>query len=166
MQQYMKPFMRVAVFSDTHGVTSPMVDAVTRCRPDAIIHLGDHDRDTSVLLNRFPEIPLYQVAGNCDFAALAPNTLTVSLGPVQAFLTHGHLYHVNYGRVDSLVYAAQERGCQLALFGHTHIPFHQDIGGVKVVNPGTAGKGRDLTWVLITVYENGGMLVEMKNMDR
>ena len=165
MQQYMKPFMRVAVFSDTHGVTSPMVDAVTRFRPDAIIHLGDHDRDTSVLLSRFPEIPLYQVAGNCDFAALAPNTLTVSLGPVQAFLTHGHLYHVNYGRVDSLVYAAQERGCQLALFGHTHIPFHQDIGGVKVVNPGTAGKGRDLTWALITVYENGGMMVEIKNMD-
>ena len=50
--------MRIAVFSDTHRLTAPMVDAVSRCRPDAIIHLGDHDRDTGVLLKQFPEIPL------------------------------------------------------------------------------------------------------------
>ena len=157
--------MRIAVFSDTHGLTRPMVDAVTRCRPDAMIHLGDHDRDTAVLLRSFPEIPLHNVAGNCDFAALAPNVLTVSLGPVRAFLTHGHLYHVEYNHVDSLVYAAQEAGCQLALFGHTHIPFHEDIGGVKVVNPGTAGKGRSLTWALLTIHENGGIAVEIRDFD-
>ena len=157
--------MKIAVFSDTHGVTDPMVDAVLRSRPDLIFHLGDHDRDTSVLLSRFPEIPLYNVAGNCDYSPLAPNVLTVSLGPVRAFLTHGHLYHVNYGRVDSLVYAAQEAGCQLALFGHTHVPFHEDFGGVKVVNPGSAGKGRRLTWSLLTVYENGGIDVEMKDLE-
>lgn len=157
--------MKVAVFSDTHGLTSPMVDAVQRSRPDAVIHLGDHDRDTDVLLKRFPEIPLYHVAGNCDFAALAPNVLTVPLGPVRAFLTHGHLYHVDYGNVDSLVYAAQEAKCQLALFGHTHIPFHEDIGGVKVVNPGTAGKGRHLTWALLTIFENGGIGVEFRDFE-
>ena len=58
--------MRIAVFSDTHGFTAPMVDAVSRFRPDAVFHLGDHDRDTEVLLRQFPEIPLYNVAGNCD----------------------------------------------------------------------------------------------------
>ena len=157
--------MKIAVFSDTHGVTRPMLDAVSRCRPDAVFHLGDHDRDTVALLKRFPEIPLYNVAGNCDFSSLAPNVLTVSLGPVKAFLTHGHLYHVDYGRVDSLVYAAQEAVCQLALFGHTHIPYHEDVGGVKVVNPGTAGKGRSLTWALLTICENGGIAVAMKDLD-
>ena len=157
--------MKIADFSDTHGVTRPMLDAVSRCRPDAVFHLGDHDRDTVALLKRFPEIPLYNVAGNCDFSSLAPNVLTVCLGPVKAFFTHGHLYHVDYGRVDSLVYAAQEAGCQLALFGHTHIPYHEDVGGVKVVNPGTAGKGRSLTWALLTICENGGIAVEMKDLD-
>ena len=62
-------------------------------------------------------------------------------------------------------YAALEAGCQLALFGHTHTPFHEDIGGVKVVNPGTAGKGRSLTWALLTVYDNGGIGVEMKTLE-
>lgn len=157
--------MKVAVFSDTHGVTGPMVDAVSRCHPDALIHLGDHDRDTAVLLNRFPEILLYSVAGNCDHFPLAPNVLTVSLGPVKAFLTHGHLYNVRYGHVDSLVYAAEETGCQLALFGHTHTPFHQDIGGIKVLNPGTAGKGRDLTWALLTINDSGGIAAEIRDLE-
>ena len=155
--------MKIAVFSDTHGVTAPMLDAVSRFRPDAVVHLGDHDRDTTELLRRFPEIPLYSVAGNCDFAALAPTVLTVSFGPVKAFLTHGHLYRVDFGRLDSLVYAAQEAGCGLALFGHTHTPLHEDVGGVKVVNPGTAGRGRRLTWALLTVFDNGGIAVEMKD---
>ncbi|MCR5089007.1 MAG: YfcE family phosphodiesterase [Oscillospiraceae bacterium] len=158
--------LRIAVFSDTHGVTDPMTAAVRHFQPDVLIHLGDHDRDTGVLLNEFPEIPLYNVAGNCDFAPLAPNVRTVQLGPVKAFLTHGHLYHTDFGRVDSLVYAAQEAGASLALFGHTHIPMHEDIGGVKVVNPGTAGKGREPTWALLEIYGNGGIGVSIKKLER
>ena len=157
--------MRVAVFSDTHSVTSPMVDAVRRCRPDALIHLGDHERDAGVLLREFPEIPLYQVAGNCDFASFAPLTLAVPIGPVRVFLTHGHLYGVDYGNVDRLVYAAKEENAQLALFGHTHIPFHEDIGGVKVLNPGSAGRGRPCTWALLEIFENGGIAAEIRNFE-
>ena len=154
--------MRVAVFSDTHGVTSPMVQAVRNTMPDALVHLGDYERDAEVLLREFPDIPLYHVCGNCDFAAKAPTRLAVQLGPVTAFLTHGHLYHVDYSRVDSLVYAAQEAGAQLALYGHTHSALHRDVGGVKVVNPGTAGKGRNLTWALLEIFENGGITAEIR----
>ena len=156
--------MKIAVFSDTHGVTGPMVKAVKEVKPDALVHLGDYDRDAQALLREFPEIPLYQVCGNCDFVPMAPNTLTVNFGPVKAFLTHGHLYHVNYGRVDSLVYAAQEAGAQLALFGHTHAAFQKDVGGVRVINPGTAGAGRNLTWVLLEVFENGGIAAEFRTL--
>ena len=38
--------MKAAVFSDTHSNTALMLEAVRRCRPDAIIHLGDYERDT------------------------------------------------------------------------------------------------------------------------
>ena len=51
--------MKVAVFSDTHGVTTPMVRAIRQVRPDALVHLGDYERDTAVLLKEFPELPLY-----------------------------------------------------------------------------------------------------------
>lgn len=156
--------MKAAVFSDTHSNTALMVEAVRRCRPDVIIHLGDHDRDTNVLRVEFPEIPLYNVCGNCDLYPAAPDTDIVPLGPVKAFITHGHLYNVEYDRLDSLVYAAQEQGAKLAMYGHTHRPLYEEIGGVKVLNPGTAGKGRKLTWALVEVFDNGGIACEIKEL--
>lgn len=153
--------LKAAVFSDTHTNTARMVEAVRASRPDVVIHLGDHDRDTAVLREQFPEIPLYSVCGNCDFAPAAPEKAVVQLGPVKAFLTHGHLYNVHY-TLDYLVYAAQEAGAKLALFGHTHEAENVEIGGVQVLNPGTAGKGRRLTWAMITVFDNGGIACEIK----
>ena len=147
--------MKVAVFSDTHSNNELMLEAVRRCRPDAAIHLGDHDRDAVELRHEFPELPVYSVCGNCDLMPLAPEKDVVQLGPVKAFITHGHLYNVNYGRVDSLVYAAQEAGAQLAMFGHTHQAYYEQIGGVQVLNPGTAGRGRELTWALVEIFDNG-----------
>ena len=153
--------MKAAVFSDTHHNTEPMLEAVRLCRPDLIILLGDHDRDTLCLEREFPDIPLYRVCGNCDFAPIAPIADIVPIGPVKALICHGHTYNVDWGGVDSLVYAAEERGCQLALYGHTHVPEQRQIGGVTVVNPGTAGKGRRLSWALIEVLPNGGIAVNM-----
>ena len=153
--------MKIAVFSDTHGNTALMLEAVRRCRPDALIHLGDHDRDALELRSEFPEIPLYSVCGNCDAAPLAPARLTVELGPVRAFLTHGHLYNARW-QTDSLVYAAQEQGAQLALFGHTHCALCEQRGGVTLLNPGTAGKGRELSWALVTVFDNGAFHCEIR----
>lgn len=156
--------MKAAVFSDSHGQTVLMEEAVRRSRPDVIIHLGDHDRDAVSLREKFPEIPLYSVCGNCDLMPLAPSRLTVQLGPVKAFLTHGHLYSVKFGSVDSLVYAAMEQDAKIALFGHTHEPYNQQVGSVHVINPGTAGKGRHPSWALITVFDNGGIYCEIKDL--
>ena len=156
--------MNIAVFSDTHTNTGRMVKAVRQYKPDVIIHLGDHDRDAEILRWKFPEIPLYRVCGNCDAAAIAPERDVVQLGPVKAFITHGHLYNVRYGRLDSLVYAAQEAGAQLALFGHTHPAADEEMGGVKLVNPGTAGVGYKLTWAWIQIFDNGGIACEIRNL--
>ena len=67
-------------------------------------------------------------------------------------------------QADWLVYAAQEQGASLALFGHTHRPFYEQVGGVTLVNPGTAGKGGVLTWALVTVFDNGAISCEIKPM--
>jgi len=149
--------MKVAVFSDTHSNNELMLETVRRCRPDAAIHLGDHDRDAV-------ELRVYSVCGNCDLMPLAPEKDVVQLGPVKAFITHGHLYNVNYGRVDSLVYAAQEAGAQLAMFGHTHQAYYEQIGGVQVLNPGTAGRGRELTWALVEIFDNGAFACEIRRL--
>ena len=107
---------------------------------------------------------MYSVCGNCDLAPTSPVSDTVQLGPVKAFITHGHLYNVDYDRVDSLVYTAQEQGCRLAMFGHTHRPLYQEVGGVTVLNPGTAGKGPKLTWALVEIFDNGGIICSIQDL--
>ena len=156
--------IRAAVFSDTHGNSFPMQEAARQAKADVVIHLGDHDRDAQLLRQAFPDRPLYSVCGNCDPAPLAPERLTVELGPVRAFLTHGHLYSVSAYQADRLVYAAEEQGARLALFGHTHRAFHEQVGGVTLLNPGTAGKGSDLTWAMVTIFDNGAISCEIKKI--
>ena len=157
--------MKIAVFSDTHGSTARMLRAAEELRPDALVHLGDYERDADCLGKAYPGVPLYRVCGNCDVSPHAPTELVVEFGPVRALLCHGHRYAVDWGRLDSLCYAAQEKGCTLALFGHTHQPQQTQCGGVLVVNPGTAGKGRRLTWALIEVMNNGGIAVSINKME-
>lgn len=159
-----KPEIRAAVFSDSHGSVSKMTEAVRRVRPDVIIHLGDYERDGQTLRAEFPGTPFYAVRGNCDIGGRAPDRDIVPLGPVKAFITHGHLYNVKWGRFDSLVYAAQEQGAKIAMFGHTHEADYEELGGVKLINPGTAGSGTRRTWALIEVYENGGITCEIREL--
>lgn len=158
--------MKAAVFSDTHRNLAPMLEAVRRSRPDLLIHLGDHDRDALELQRAFPELPLYFVCGNCDLAPVAPLVDLVDLGyGVRALICHGHSYGVDWDGTDRLAYAAQERGCRVAMFGHTHRAMQAERRGVLLVNPGAAGKGRRLTWALVETLPNGGVAVSINELE-
>ena len=156
--------MKIAVFSDTHGNVGRMLETVRRVAPDMVFHLGDCERDTEKLRAAFPALAVRQVCGNCDVSPRYPLDEVVELGPVRALLTHGHRYGVDWDRFDSLVYAAQEQDCSLAFFGHTHRAEYTEIGGVKLINPGTAGQGRRLSWALVEVFENGGVTAEIRDL--
>ena len=154
--------MKIAVFSDTHGSTGRMLRVVRELRADALVHLGDCERDAECLKTEFPDIPLYQVCGNCDVSPRTPSELVVEFANVRTLLCHGHHYAVDWGRLDSLVYAAQEKDCRLVLYGHTHRAENTEIGGVRLVNPGTAGRGRTLSFALLEIFENGGTAAEIR----
>ena len=156
--------MKAAVFSDTHRFTRFVIEAIRRSQPDMIIHLGDHDVDADELRKVFPEIPVYNVRGNCDFLTDAPETDVVSIGPVKAFITHGHLYNVKYIGPQRIAYAAAEAGARIAMFGHTHIPMQQEMGDVIVMNPGTAGKGSVLSWALVEVLDDGTVSINITEL--
>ena len=153
--------MKAAVFSDTHGNTALMLEAIRRTRPDIIIHLGDCERDTQCIRREFPHTPLYSVAGNCDFASTGLLEDIVPMGPVKALITHGHMYDVKYS-TDRLIYAAQERQTQIVMYGHTHVPDNSEAGGVKVINPGSAGRGLKPTYAFVEIFPNGGIASEIR----
>lgn len=142
--------MRLAVFSDTHGRTELLAQAVRRVQPDMLVHLGDHMRDSRVLAEAFPDLPLYAVPGNCDFASREADTLEFFALSVKVFATHGHRYYVK-STMDSLLNAAHFSGAQLVLYGHTHIARIDYYGGMTVVNPGTSGLGPQPSFALIEI---------------
>ena len=157
--------MLAAVFSDTHGNVAHMLRAVQETKPDLIFHLGDYERDVKILRHDFPKIPVYNVCGNCDVSPVAMLDEVVVFDSLRVFLTHGHTYNVDYGDLSRLAYAAKERGCKLALFGHTHRADRQDCGGVTLLNPGTAGKGYQLSWATVETFPTGGFACQIHKFE-
>ncbi len=134
--------MKILVFSDSHRALSFMRQCIDFCKPDAIIHLGDHYADGENIHMEYPEIRFYQVPGNCDMYSAPPfarEMLVQRLGGVDLYLTHGHIHKVKQTRY-ALMKDARACGCAAALYGHTHIPdCHQEEDGLWVLNPGAAG---------------------------
>lgn len=133
--------MKVLVLSDSHGNVENMVQAVEITRPDAIFHLGDGWRDAQALSERFPDISLTQVPGNCDFGTSAQAELLVCLEGHTLLLCHGHTLGVKGGLLQGM-YRAQEMGAEMLLYGHTHTPSIDERNGVFFLNPGSIGGWR------------------------
>ena len=134
--------MKILVLSDSHGLISDMENAVFRHTPDYIAHLGDYASDAEKLREIFPRIPLVSVKGNCDFSSDAPTETVLTVEGVKMLLTHGHRYGVKMG-YDRLLYAAEESGVRLALFGHTHYQTLIEENGIILFNPGSIRDGAD-----------------------
>ena len=156
--------MKLLVLSDSHGAIAPMERAVEALLPDYVLHLGDHGRDARELSRRFPEVPLLSVPGNCDFPGPAERlTLVRTFGGVPVLMTHGHTYGVKQGLLR-MELAAREAGAKVALFGHTHVPYCQELpDGLWLMNPGSCGYGRDaygMVWI-----EDGAVRCETGRLD-
>ena len=135
--------MRFVVLSDTHGELSKMFDAVDYIKalsPDAVIFLGDVISDALALKTEL-RVPFHIVQGNCDGYSPYPATDVIEAEGVRIFICHGHQYSVKEDP-QRLIWAAQERECSVALFGHTHRQYMDREDGVLVMNPGSLTRPR------------------------
>lgn len=128
--------MRVLVISDTHGDTLRAFTAHTRSEPvDTVIHLGDGSTDADVLRDIL-DIPVINVAGNCDPGSNAPRERVWECEGKKLLLSHGDAYQVKSG-LARIRQRAGETGADAVLFGHTHQSLHENIDGLLLINPGT-----------------------------
>ena len=131
--------MRFAVLSDTHGDLSRMfaaADYIRALKPDALIHLGDFCADAEAMAKEL-RLELHAVAGNCDAGRTThPAVDVLEAEGARILLCHGHTYDVGE-TPQRLIWAAQERECTAALFGHTHRQFLEKEDGVLLMNPGS-----------------------------
>ena len=135
--------VRLAVISDSHGGRVRLEQfarvAQAECY-DAIVHCGDGQSDAR-WLEKTLSIPLRFVGGNCDPHWSCDRELRETFESVRILAVHGDLYSVKIDYAP-LSYYAEEACAQVALFGHTHVPFAGYVGRVLLVNPGSLAMGR------------------------
>lgn len=159
---------KILVISDTHGRTDNLDCILPKVKPlDQLIHLGDVGRDVDYI-EVVAECACCFVSGNNDFYSELPRERIIKINDVPIFLTHGHYYYVN-SRKDFVRSAAIQRGAKIALFGHTHVPYLEEEGGILVANPGSLSLPRQAdhrpSYLLLFIGEDGSFRVEQKYVE-
>lgn len=155
--------MRIVVISDSHRKYSA-VEKIIRAQPEAqhIFFLGDVTSDIEDLVFEYPDKKFYIVSGNCDFNSSYSYSDIAKIGDISIFYTHGHSFGVK-STTARLAAAARERGCKIALYGHTHIPYISYDDGLYIVNPGScsSSRGGPNSYAVIDITEKGIMPIIM-----
>lgn len=131
----------LGVISDTHGLLESRVVALFQ-GVEQILHAGDIG-SAAVYHGLQGIAPVTAVLGNVDCSADLPGLgleQTVELDGVRIWMTHilGDPHRLSPLQRQQL--AKQEP--QVAVFGHTHQPFQERLGGILFFNPGSAGRKR------------------------
>jgi putative phosphoesterase len=154
--------MDVLVISDTHGKRYAIEQVLGQLnfRPSTVLFLGDGLRDLSVITgsDRYEDVSVFAVAGNCDgymlFPSDEPEVRTVLLGDLRVVMMHGHTFDVKWGLDQAIAYAANKEA-DVLLYGHTHGPYEKMLPAgerlrdgtvlgkpLLVANPGSLGEPR------------------------
>ncbi len=154
--------VKICVFSDSHGYPDHMLRAIRAESPDQVIFLGDGEGDLRAVRREFPGLTVHSVRGNCDVGSASPALLRMETEGTKIFATHGHAYHVKMDRdYQRLRYAALEADARIVLFGHTHVPYHERVWGMEIMNPGAIGYGSRPSYGVVTV-DNGAVTADLK----
>jgi len=151
--------MRILIISDSHR-KGYIVDRIIRSQPDArhIFFLGDLVGDIEDFTYEYTDRVFHIVSGNCDFVSEYPCSDIARVKNINIFYTHGHTLGVK-GGTGRLCEYAKQRNCQIALYGHTHIPHISYSDGLYVVNPGSCAMSRQgqNSYAVIDITDNGIM---------
>jgi putative phosphoesterase len=154
--------MKILVVSDSHGRHDLLRKAIGQEAPiDMLIHAGDVEGNLDKILGPKREYEIHAVAGNMDWGDSMPPSDLFEIGGHKVFLTHGHGYGVSY-TLANLRQAAEERGADVAIYGHTHMPAMDEQNDILLLNPGSVAKPRQAglkkTYAVIMLDEKTGRI--------
>ncbi len=128
---------QIIIASDSHG-RSDVLKKLQKAYPhaDLFIHCGDLEDSPS----GFPGWIF--VRGNNDWNPEIPDERKLKIMGHGIYICHSHLLPYR-DRAKALAYRALENGCDIALYGHTHVSKIERIHGVLEINPGSLLFPRD-----------------------
>lgn len=164
--------LRILVMSDSHGRNENVELAIAQVREEIgefqmLIHLGDVGDAREI--ESLAGVPCYIVRGNTDYDAKLLNANVIEAGGHRIFATHGHLYQVDI-RLDLLRFAALENDCDIAMYGHTHVPYlDEDPDDITILNPGSISKPRQAdhryTYMVMEIDDEDEVTYELRYVE-
>lgn len=164
--------LRILLMSDSHGRNENVELAIAQVREEIgefqmLIHLGDVGDARE--LESLAGVPCYIVRGNTDYDAKLLNANMIEAGGHRIFATHGHLYQVDM-RLDLLRFAALENDCDIAMYGHTHVPYlEEDPDDITILNPGSISKPRQAdhryTYMVMEIDDEDEVTYELRYVE-
>lgn len=169
--------MKYLVVSDSHGDRDILSQLVKKYRHqvDYFFHCGDSELDGN---DRLWDI-MIGIKGNCDIANIVSER-SFNTGNDNIYIVHGDGLVCN-GDLLSLELNAESNGANIALYGHTHIPYvgYDKERDILLVNPGSISLPRqqsgEATYAIIeskpdqyhiTFYDRSHELLGEKTVDR
>lgn len=164
--------LRILIMSDSHGRNENVELAIAQVWEEIgefqmLIHLGDVGDARE--LESLAGVPCYIVRGNTDYDAKLLNANVIEAGGHRIFATHGHLYQVDM-RLDLLRFAALENDCDIAMYGHTHVPYlEEDPDDITILNPGSISKPRQAdhryTYMVMEIDDEDEVTYELRYVE-
>ena len=150
--------MKILIVSDTHRRHHALETVLEKVKPiDMLIHLGDSEGYEDYI-EALADCPVEIVAGNNDFFSRLDREKEIYIGKYKAFLTHGHYYYVSLNK-ESIIQEARSRGCDIVMFGHTHVPYLHQEDGITALNPGSISyprqEGRRPSYIIMDIDKEG-----------
>lgn len=134
--------MRIVVISDSHGNAAAVQKiASLHTTAEVFICLGDGERDFEPLKGRFPDKLFRSVRGNSDWGSDSPLMDMLVLERKRILFAHGHTFNVKQSS-NLILNEAHYVKANIVLYGHTHLPVTDYVGGVYVLNPGSVSQPR------------------------
>ncbi|MDR0321556.1 MAG: YfcE family phosphodiesterase [Treponema sp.] len=152
---------QLLVLSDTHGhipaLTTVLNWAKDRSPPNGTIcvaaFLGDGLSDIRPAVDATGFLCDWKlINGNNDFGFSLPESSVFDFEEHRFFICHGHRYTL-YGGYNALVAAARNEGADVALSGHSHVPYKKTVSGIQLINPGSVGRPRSKIGATFAVIE-------------
>lgn len=146
----MKTFV---ILSDSHGRSAKALEKLAPlfAENDYIIHLGDGATDMRSVFSQYPQ-KTYICRGNCDWGGYGEEEYVIETEGVSVLLCHGHKYGVK-GELRRLAAAAKSRGCEVALYGHTHLASIERVDGVLCICPGALSSYFEPSYCYLVLHQ-------------
>ncbi len=145
----MKTFV---VLSDSHSRNKRALEKLLPifAENDYIVHLGDGSADMREVAELYPE-KTYVCRGNCD-PFYGADEFVIETADGSVLCCHGHQWGVKSG-LSRLAAHAKERGCAVALYGHTHTAAIEEKDGVLCINPGAFGSALSPVYCYLVLHK-------------